>query len=319
MRRPQLDPATYRRITLVATFLLAAIIVTGGAVRLTGSGLGCPDWPTCDGGKFTPSADGHAITEFVNRAITGLVSLAVIVCVLGSLFRVPRRRDLVRLSIGLVLGVFAQAVLGGLTVIFELQPPFVMAHFLLSLVLLTNAIVLFRRAGAPEVPARPVVARVVRALGRALVVVAGLVVTTGTVVTATGPHGGDEKAERFDFHVPDVARIHGISVAVFVVLVVVTFVVLRRASAPRNVQQHLGVVGLVVLGQAAIGYIQYFNDIPPLLVGFHIAGATAVWAAVVAYYLALSTRAEPGGAPLPPNATDELSATARSEPSLAKT
>lgn len=322
MQRPQLDATAYRRITLVATFLLAAIIVTGGAVRLSGSGLGCPDWPTCG----TPLrdahgvADGHAIIEFVNRMITGLVSVAVIVCVLGSLFRVPRRRDLVWLSLGLVGGVFVQAVLGGLTVIFELQPELVMAHFLASLVLLTNAIVLYRRAGEPETPARAVVNPPVRKLGKLLLVLAAVVVTTGTIVTATGPHGGDEDARRFDFHIPDVARIHGISVVAFIVLVTGTFWLLRQSNAPRNVQQHLGVIAVVVLAQAAIGYIQYFNDIPPVLVGFHIAGATAIWAAVVAYYLALTTRTEPpSGSQDPPTWTDESRAAARSKPSLAKT
>ena len=320
MRSPQLSPVTYRRVALVATFLLAAIIVTGGAVRLSGSGLGCPDWPTCGASlEHGPSA-GHTQIEFVNRLFTGLVSVAVIACVLGSLFRLPRRRDLVRLSLGLVGGVFVQAVLGGLTVIFELQPQLVMAHFLASLVLLTNAIVLFRRAGAPDVPARPAVVPSVRTVGKLLLVVAGVVVTTGTIVTATGPHGGDKDVKRFDFHLPDVARIHGISVVALVLLVVGTFVLLRRSSAPRNVQQHLGVIAVVVVAQAAIGYIQYFNDIPPVLVGFHIAGATAVWAAVVAYYLALSTRmGPPTDAQISPSGTDESRAAARSNPSLART
>ena len=156
---PRLRPSTYRTITLVAAILLGIIIVTGGAVRLSGSGLGCPDWPNCSPGRLTPrgASDVHAMVEFVNRMFTGLVSFAVIVCVLGSLLRDPRRRDLVWLSLGLVAGVIAQAVLGGLTVLFELQPPFVMAHFLLSLVLLTNALVLYQRAGQPPGAARPIV------------------------------------------------------------------------------------------------------------------------------------------------------------------
>jgi heme a synthase len=295
VRRPELRPATYRRIALVATLLLAVIIVTGGAVRLSGSGLGCPDWPTCG----TPlrnqhgALDGHAVIEFTNRMVTGLVSVAVIVAVLGAFFRVPRRRDLVLLALGLVVGVFLQAVLGGLTVIFDLQPELVMAHFLLSLVLLTNAIVLYRRAGEPDAPPQPVVSPAIRTLGRVLLGVVAVVVVTGTVVTATGPHGGDQDVVRFNFHIPDVARIHGISVAVFLVLVAATLGLLIRSGAPRPVVLRLVLVLGVALTQAAIGYIQYFNDIPPLLVGFHIAGATAVWAATIAYYLALSTRTEP--------------------------
>ena len=171
----RLEPAAYRRITLVATILLGVIIVTGGAVRLTGSGLGCPDWPTCSPGHLTPHgvSDGHAVIEFVNRTFTGLVSFVVVICVLGSLVRTPRRRDLVWLSVGLVAGVMAQIVLGGLTVLFDLQPPFVMGHFLLSLVLLTNALVLHRRAGQPDAPARSVVASPVRTAGRAMVAARG--------------------------------------------------------------------------------------------------------------------------------------------------
>jgi cytochrome c oxidase assembly protein subunit 15 len=293
VRRPELSPGTYQRVALVAALLLAVIIVTGGAVRLSGSGLGCPDWPTCGRSIGHGPEAGHALIEFANRMVTGLVSVAVIVAVLGAFFRVPRRRDLVVLALGLVVGVFAQAVLGGMTVIFDLQPQLVMAHFLLSLVLLTNAIVLHRRAGEPDLPAQPTVTPVIRSLGRALLVVVAVVVTTGTVVTATGPHGGDKEVVRFDFHIPTVAKIHGISVAVFCVLVVGTLWLLWRTRAPRPVLLRLALVLGVALAQAAIGYIQYFNDIPPLLVGFHIAGATALWAAVVSYYLALSTRAEP--------------------------
>ena len=307
MRLPRLSPVAYRRITLVATALLAIIIVTGGAVRLTGSGLGCPEWPNCDVGSLGPSAEArlthdatasHAWIEFVNRLFTGLVSLAVILAVLGSFLRVPRRRDLIWLSVGLVGGVFAQAVLGGLTVIFELQPPFVMAHFLVSLVLLANALVLYRRASEPNVAARLVVAPVVRAMGRLLLLVATVVVVTGTVVTATGPHGGDEDAKRFALDIRDVARIHGSSVILFIVLIAITGWLLLRTRAERAVVVRLGMLLGIVLAQAGIGYAQYLTGIPEVLVGFHLAGATAVWAAVIWFYLGLFRReasAEAGG------------------------
>jgi len=178
MKRFSLSPEAYRRITLLAAILLAIIIVTGGAVRLTDSGLGCPSWPNCEAGRLTPhsASDYNAMVEFVNRMFTGLVSIAVIVAVLGSLVRTPRRRDLVWLSCGLVLGVFAQAVLGGLTVLFELKPGFVMAHFLVSIVLLTNAVVLYHRAGiaddAMERPSVRLVSDRIVALGRGLLVIA---------------------------------------------------------------------------------------------------------------------------------------------------
>jgi cytochrome c oxidase assembly protein subunit 15 len=290
-----LTPETYRRITIAAAILLAIIIVTGGAVRLSGSGLGCSDWPTCEPGQLTPrhSSDVNAMVEFLNRVFTGLVSVAVIVCVLGSLVRTPRRRDLVWLSVGLVIGVFAQAVLGGLTVLFELRPELVTAHFLVSLALLANALVLVRRAGQPDAPARPVLLPSVRWVGPALLVAVSLVVVTGTVVTSTGPHGGDAKAKRFEFFLPDVARVHGISVVVFLLLVLITLWLIRQTHAPVVVQRRLGFVLAAAVVQGAIGYIQYFNGIPELLVGFHIAGATAVWSAVVCFYLSLFSRVAP--------------------------
>ncbi len=222
--------------------------------------------------------------EFVNRVFTGLVSAGVIVAVLGSLLRRPRRKDLVWLSLGLVGGVAAQAALGGLTVIFELQPPFVMAHFLVSLVLLTNVLVLLRRAGEPEGPSRWRVDSTVRIWDRVLLAAAAVVFIAGTVVTATGPHGGDRSARRFGFDLGTVARIHGASVIVLIATIVILAVLLKRRPMGR-----LGLVVLVVLIQATIGYVQYLTGIPELLVGFHIAGATAVWAAVVWFDLGLRT------------------------------
>jgi cytochrome c oxidase assembly protein subunit 15 len=292
VRRFRLSPAAYRRITLVAAILLGIIIITGGAVRLTGSGLGCPDWPNCSPGSLTPhgETESHAWVEFVNRVFTGAVSLAVIVCVLGSFLRDPRRRDLIWLSVALVAGVFAQAVLGGLTVLFDLRPEFVMSHFLLSLVLLTDAVVLYKRAGEPHTKSELQVAPRIRSLGRALLVLTAIVVVSGTVVTSTGPHGGDEEAKRFDLDLESVARIHGGLVILFLALVLVTLAVLRRTHEPEPVQARLGAVLLVACAQAAIGYVQYFNDIPALLVGFHIAGATALWTAVLWYYLGLFVR-----------------------------
>jgi cytochrome c oxidase assembly protein subunit 15 len=308
VRRFRLSPTAYRQITLVAAILLGIIIVTGGAVRLTGSGLGCPDWPNCRPDSLTPHGvtDGHAMVEFVNRVFTGAVSIAVIVCVLGSLLRDPRRRDLVWLSVGLVAGVFAQAVLGGLTVLFDLRPEFVMSHFLLSLVLLTDAVVLYKRAGEPATKAESQVRPVVKTLGRALLAVAAIVVVTGTIVTSTGPHGGDEEAKRFDLNLEWVARIHGGTVIVFLALILVTLSVLRRTRAPDPVQARLGVVLLVSCAQAAIGYVQYFNETPALLVGFHIAGATALWAAVLWYYLGLFVRPAEADVPAPAAVTSTL-------------
>ena len=150
--RLTISPAGYRRVTFVALLALGFIVVTGGAVRVTGSGLGCPDWPTCAEGRIVAPLEYHALIEFVNRMVTGTVSIMVIVAVLAALRRRPYRRDLVWLAAGLVLGVIGQIVLGGLVVLFHLYPPLVMGHFVVSMVLVADAVVLHHRAGWPDGP-----------------------------------------------------------------------------------------------------------------------------------------------------------------------
>jgi cytochrome c oxidase assembly protein subunit 15 len=295
MRPPTLSPPAYRRVTLFALLALTFIVVTGGAVRLTGSGLGCPDWPTCAQNRVVAPWEYHAMVEFVNRTITGLVSVAVMLAVLGSLFRRPRRRDLLWLSVGLVGGVIGQIVLGGLTVLFELRPGFVMAHFLVSMVLLANAVVLHHRAGRPPGPTRPAVSADLLALGRLEVAVAGLVIFLGTIVTSSGPHGGDEKAERLPFLLPDVTRLHGIAVMLFLAVTLVTMWRLRKAGVAPLIMRRSEVLLAVLVAQAALGYVQYFTGVPAVLVAFHIAGATAVWVAVLRLHLAFSVPASKSG------------------------
>ncbi|MDQ6927486.1 MAG: COX15/CtaA family protein [Actinomycetota bacterium] len=298
MQLPELSPSTYRRITLVAILALAFIIVTGGAVRLTNSGLGCPDWPTCSQKQFVSASEYHKAIESINRTITGLVSVAVALAVLGSLQRRPRRRDLTRLSLGLVAGVAAQIVLGGLTVLFALKPPFVMAHMMLSLAILACAVVLYERAGEPDVgDRRHVVGEDLVTMGKLVIIAAAVVIFLGTVVTSTGPHGGDDKAERLPFLLTDVARAHGIGVMLFLAITLVTLWRLRRAGAPPALLHRGEILLAVSVGQGTLGYVQYFNGVPPLLVGFHIAGAAAVWAAAVWFALGFSKKVAPTSRP----------------------
>jgi cytochrome c oxidase assembly protein subunit 15 len=314
MRLPRLSPAAYRTITIVAAMLLAIIIVTGAAVRLTNSGLGCPVGVSCPQSQLQAHgrASEYATIEHVNRLFTGLVSVAVILAVLGSLLRVPRRRDLVWLSLGLVAGVVAQAVLGQLTVAFHLKPQFVMAHFLVSILLLSDAIVLVRRSGQPDGPPRAVVTRRTVVLGRALVVFAALVLFTGTVVTGAGPHSGGGKHQnvaRLGVRLETVARVHSGVVLVFLAAVLVMLWLTRRDRGPRRVQTCVTVLLVVVVAQAAIGYWQYFTDIPALLVGIHVAGATAVFSTTLWLYLSLSEREEPVGASAGTSPVDGVLAT----------
>ncbi len=283
MALPRISPAAYRRVTLFAVVALGFIVVTGAAVRLTGSGLGCSDWPTCERGQLAPSeiTDAPAMIEFTNRTITGVVSVAVILAVAGALRRTPRRRDLVWLSAGLVVGVVAQVVLGGLVVLFELSPRLVMGHFLLSMVLIWNAVVLHHRAGRPDGPVAARVAPPAIGLGRLVFAAAALVIFTGTVVTASGPHAGDRQAARLDLFLPDVARVHGASVVVLLAFTLVLLAVLRRQAAPMPVRRAARTLLALLVAQAAVGYTQYFTGVPALLVGVHVLGATLVWIAVV--------------------------------------
>ena len=288
MPAPTLRPRTYRLITLVALLALAFIIVTGAAVRLSGSGLGCPDWPNCDQGRLVAPLEYHAIVEFVNRSITGLLSLVVMVAVLGSLGRRPRRPDLVWLSLGLVAGVLGQIVLGGLTVLFELRPQFVMAHFLLSMVILANGVVLHWRAGQPDgETGHPLVSPDLRRLANLIVGATALVVFLGTVVTAAGPHGGDEKAIRLDVPLHRAAQVHGFVVLLLLAMVTVMLVLVRRTGGPTPVRRRGSLLLGILAVQGAIGYVQYFNGVPALLVGAHVAGATAVWVATLRFRLGL--------------------------------
>ena len=286
----RLSPGGYRKVTWFAAASLAAIVLTGATVRLTGSGLGCTDWPNCSEGRLTPSeiSDAPAMIEFVNRLVTGLVSAAAIVAVLGSLVRVPRRRDLTWLSWGLVAGVLAQVVLGGLVVLFHLSPRLVMGHFLVSMLIVWNAVVLHHRAGRADAAVEPIVSgRVLRGL-RALFVLAAAVVVTGTVVTASGPHAGDEQAERLNIVLRDIARIHSITVIVLLAALLVVLRWLWSEGAPAPVRTAAQVLLAVVVAQAAVGYVQYLTEVPALLVGVHIVGALAVWIAVVRLNLVAS-------------------------------
>jgi cytochrome c oxidase assembly protein subunit 15 len=273
-------------------------VVTGAAVRLTASGLGCPNWPTCDEGRIVAPLEYHAMVEFVNRTVTGLVSVAVILAVLGSLARRPRRTDLTLLSFGLVAGVLGQIVLGGLVVLFHLYPPLVMGHFVVSMLLLLDATVLHHRAGLPDEGVdRPSVGRVHVVLGRLLVSSAAVAILLGTVVTGSGPHAGShdgELVERLPFDVGAVARVHSLSVLLFVGVTVFVVRSLRVAGAAPSLVQRAQVLLGVLLAQAAVGYAQYFTGVPALLVGVHVAGAVAVWVATLRVVLGMSVRAPLG-------------------------
>jgi cytochrome c oxidase assembly protein subunit 15 len=297
-RRP-VSPEAYARITIVALVLLGFIVVTGAAVRLTGSGLGCTDWPNCNNQRLVASTGNtHAMVEFGNRLVTGAVSIAVALAVLGSLRRSPRRRDLVLLSWGLVGGVVAQILLGAVVVKSGLNPWFVQGHFVVSMVLVLDATVLAHRASLPDGRAvRPVVTPALLRWGRLLVASGAVVLATGTLVTGSGPHSGNKEApagasaaerlavarqiRRLPLAVHDAARVHGIAMIVFLGLTLWVLVQIRRHHPGGMLARSTAHLLTVLLLQATVGYTQYFTGVPPLLVGLHVFGATVVWIAAL--------------------------------------
>lgn len=305
--RSAISPRTYRIITLAALVALGAIVVSGAAVRLTGSGMGCPTWPTCEDGSLVPrgATGGHGWIEFLNRVFTGAVSLAVALAVLGSRRRQPFRRDLTLWSWGLVAGVFAQALLGGLVVFLRVAPLAVAGHYLLSAVLVWNAVVLHHKAGEPEdVASRPCATPELLRWSRGLVGAAGVVLVSGTFVTGSGPHGGDEAADRLPFAVTTVARVHSLAVWVLLAVIIVVLRRLSRGDAVGPAVARGNVLVALVVAQGTLGYFQYFTGVPEPLVGLHVLGSVLVWVAVVRFHLALT---EPIPRDLPSDATGSRS------------
>lgn len=261
----------YRYLTIAACFFIGAIIVTGASVRVTGSGLGCPTWPKCTSDSFVPEASqtGHSLIEFANRVFTGFVSLSVIVAIAGSLFRNPRSKPLIWLSFGLVAGVIAQIILGGITVLVGLHPLSVASHMLLSLLLLSCAVLLAvvsRRKDTPRL--KPLFSK---SKEFAVVVLTYVVVVFGTVVTAAGPHAGDAETPRLNADIESVARIHSISA--WVLLAYVAYLLFIKKDRKPSL---IALAGTIVI-QGAWGYTQYALDVPAWMVLVHVFLATILF------------------------------------------
>jgi cytochrome c oxidase assembly protein subunit 15 len=274
--------------TAVLLFLQAALVVTGGAVRLTRSGLGCPTWPECTPGSYTPvphqaEAQLNAWIEFGNRLLTFVLviaSIVVIVAVLKS-----GRKDLRVLAIGPVLGNFGQGVLGGITVLTNLNPIPVAGHLLLSIILITGATSLRSRRFTPAVFVKP--APLTSKISLAHVVTAFLVIVLGTLVTGSGPHAGDAQAKRFGFDIRTVAWIHA-DVVIFLLGITLAFYVAQGTS--QSTKKAIQIFAFIALAQGGIGYIQYFTGIPEILVAAHLLGATLVWIAAWRIRLSVTTQ-----------------------------
>lgn len=262
----------------VLLFLQSALVVTGGAVRLTGSGLGCPTWPECTPGSYTPvpyQAEGqlHAWIEFGNRLLTFALLLSALIAVIYILR--TGRKDLRSLAAVQVLGILGQGVLGGITVLTDLHPLPVAGHLLLSMLLIAGATSIYSRRHEPRFKvAAPT--KTLSLISQLHIVVAFVVLILGTLVTGSGPHAGDEKTQRFGFDIRSVAILHADAV---IFLVGLTIALLVAASVAQSTKKAIYIFFAVTLAQGAIGYTQYFTGIPEILVAAHLAGATIFWIA----------------------------------------
>ena len=272
-----------RRIAMVNIIANVVVVITGGAVRLTGSGLGCPSWPNCTPDSFTvTSAMGvNGIIEQTNRYFGVVVGLIALWGLYAAWKRKPRRTSLVKVSTLLLAGIPAQAVIGGITVLTGLNPLTVAAHFLASIGVLAAAVAFWVRAGEPDGPARLVVPRQVRWLAWTMTGSALAAIVIGTIVTGSGPHGGDEKTPRLDIEAHLITQVHADAVFLLMGLSLAMLLVLMAVKAPRAAVKAAWVLLAVELGQGLIGYVQYFTHLPVLLVGAHMAGAAILWIAVL--------------------------------------
>ena len=262
----------------VLLFLQSALVVTGGAVRLTGSGLGCPTWPECTPGSYTPvpyQAEGqlHAWIEFGNRLLTFALLFSALVAVIYVLQ--SGRKDLRSLAAGQVLGILGQGVLGGITVLTDLHPLPVAGHLLLSMLLIAGATSLYSRRHEPHAKV-PAATKTISLVSQAHIAISFVVLILGTVVTGSGPHAGDEKAQRFDLDIRSVAILHADAV---IFLMGLTIALLVAASVTKSTKKAIYIFFAISLAQGGVGYAQYLTGIPEILVAIHLAGATIFWIA----------------------------------------
>src|SRR5579875_991572 len=282
-----LTPSQYTRIAWVALGALTLIVMTGAAVRLTGSGLGCPEWPKCYG-KLYPPLSTHALIEFSNRTLTVPVTIAAGLAWLAALRRRPYRKDLARFSFLLPLGVVAQAILGGLTVEGHLAYGWVMAHFCLSMLILVACWQLVWRASHERDGLVPQADRRLVWLGRALVAAGALTIFAGTAATAAGPHSGGEPGQpisRLNFEgagtLAFVVHRHAEVAILFGLLAVAFWWFSQRWGAAAEVRRAATLLAVMIGLQGLVGAVQYETHLPAGLVWVHVAMATLVWIATL--------------------------------------
>ncbi|MEU6130853.1 COX15/CtaA family protein [Saccharopolyspora sp. NPDC047091] len=280
-RIPAADHRLVRWLALAVLITQSLISVTGSVVRVTGSGLGCPTWPQCFPGSMVPIdhpevATLHQVIEFGNRTLTGLVGFVALACLIAAWLVRPRRPRLVKLALVMPLGVVAQAVIGGITVLVDLSWWSVSIHFMASAVLIWLAAYLYKAAGEGDEPATQVLPDRMRWLLVALTAVTAAMLVAGTLVTAAGPHAGDADTPRLVVAVPTLVEVHGLLVMAYVCLLAVFGVWLRAARPTKALLKAYGAACVLVLAQGALGSAQYLLGVPGVLVVLHVLGATLV-------------------------------------------
>ena len=286
-----------RPFLLLCRFTLATVILnvaTGAAVRLSDSGLGCPDWPTCSQRRLTPPLSLHPVVEFGNRVVVFVLVVACAATMVAAFFRRPVRRDLRWLSGGLIIGVLGEAVLGAFVVYSKLNAYVVMVHFMVGMGLLAVSVVLTLRAGHAAGRGTLAVSRASLWLTRVLLALIVVVMAAGTATTGAGPHAGGKGAKRVPIGLEDMSRIHAEIVLAAGVLLLVLLWVLWKSNAPAHNQDAGRILLAVMVVQGIIGYTQFFTHLPAVLVGIHVLGASTVWATALWFHHGLSDhRAEP--------------------------
>ncbi|MGA5300572.1 COX15/CtaA family protein [Nucisporomicrobium flavum] len=298
-------PTLVRPLALASLIANIGLVVTGAAVRLTGSGLGCPTWPRCTDQSYTTTQEMgvHGVIEFGNRLLgiaLGLIALATFV---AALLHKPRRRSLVLLSLAAGLSIPGQGVIGGITVLTDLNPWVVGLHFLLSMALIAVTYALWQRTKEGDAPTRPLVARPLRHLAGFMTVVSAAVIVVGVIVTGSGPHAGDEDAKRTGLDPAEVSQAHADLVFLLIGLSVALWFALRAVNAPPAAVRAAALFVAVELAQGLIGFVQYFTHLPVILVGAHMLGACLVWVATLHVLWRLRDRPAPVS-PTPPAPAD---------------
>jgi heme a synthase len=290
---PRYSPTAVLRGAQVALVFVLLNIISGAAVRLSDSGLGCPDWPTCSQRHLTPPLALHPAIEFGNRLVVVALVVAAGAALWLAVRRAPWRRDLVWLAGGLVAGVIGEAVLGGIVVYSKLNAYVVMSHFCLGILLLADATALALRAGRGGGRSLPRVRWPQIRLARVLVGLLGVVIVAGAATTGAGPHAGGKGAKRIPVPLDDLTRTHSGLVWLLGALTLLMLYSLYRSDAPAQVQERgRWLLGAMIV-QGFIGYTQFFTHLPPLLVGVHVAGAALVWMAMLWFYSGLFVHPDP--------------------------